>query len=112
MLAKDPPHEAGCCYPAMGELKRSFRAAFPGLRACYEARTNPAAEGTVRFEYRIEEDGSVKRVCVEEGSTMDDEAAARCMAEVVRAVRFPAIGKEGRDLCGLILLHYPVVFEP
>jgi hypothetical protein len=109
----DPPHKAACCYPAMEALKRPMRGIYPALRACYEARQNKAAEGRVGFAFRIEQDGSVKRVCATEGSAMDDEPALTCMVAVVQKVRWEAIGKEGRDFCGLIsFLDYPVIFEP
>jgi hypothetical protein len=116
-LTKDPPHTASCCYPAMELIKRPIRGAFPALRACYEARQNRSAEGRVVFAFRIEQDGSVQRVCAGEASTMDDEPAVRCMVEVIRKIRWEAMGtpkttKENRDLCGLISLKYPVVFEP
>jgi hypothetical protein len=112
VLAADPPHKATCCYPAMELIKRPIRGAFPALRACYEARSNKAAEGRVVFAFRIEQDGSVKRVCASEGSTMDDEPALACMVDVIHKVRWEGMSKESRDFCGLISLNYPVVFEP
>ncbi len=111
VLARDPPHEAACCYPAMELIKRPIRAAFPRLRACYEARKNPDATGRVSFFFRIETDGSVARVCAEEASAMYDVPALECMVEAIREVRFPAGGQADRDMCGLISLHYPVVFK-
>jgi hypothetical protein len=57
-------------------------------------------------------DGTVKRACANEGSTMDDEPAIRCMLDVLRGLRWEGMSKAERDLCGLISLHYPVVFEP
>lgn len=112
IVVKDPPHEAACCYPAKELLIRPIRAAYPALRACYEARRNKAAEGRVTFSFRIELDGSVRRVCATEDSTMDDEPAVQCLIERVREVRWPAMSTAERDLCGLVSLNYPVVFEP
>ena len=112
IVVKDPPHKATCCYPAKELLIRPIRAAYPALRACYEARRNKAAEGRVIFSFRIELDGSVKRVCASEDSTMDDEPAIKCLIEAVREVRWPAMSTAERDLCGLFSLNYPVVFEP
>jgi hypothetical protein len=34
------------------------------------------------------------------------------MVEALRRVRYPAMSDAERDLCGLITLTYPVVFEP
>lgn len=91
---------------------RPIRAAFPALRACYEARAKRDAEGRVVFSFRIEQDGSIQRVCTGEPTTMDDEGAVRCMVDELRKVRYPAMSNEERDLCGLSSLSYPVVFEP
>jgi len=112
IVVKDPPHKAACCYPAKELLIRPIRAAYPALRTCYEARRNKAAEGRVIFSFRIEQDGSVKRVCATESSTMDDEPAIKCLIEAIREIRWPGMSTAERDLCGLISLDYPVVFEP
>lgn len=66
-----------------------MRAAYPALRSCYEGRADAAAEGRVVFQYRIEQDGSLARVCAGEHSTMIDRGALRCMVEELRKVRFP-----------------------
>ncbi|MBX3187511.1 MAG: AgmX/PglI C-terminal domain-containing protein [Labilithrix sp.] len=110
VVPNDPPHRAACCYPSRELIVRPLRAAFPALRACYEARANLEAEGNVVFQFRIELDGSVTRVCASEASTMDDEASVRCMIAAIKDVRFPGMSREERDLCGLISLHYPVTF--
>lgn len=109
---KDPPRKASCCYPAMEALKRPIRAVFPALRACYEARKKREAEGRVVFTFRIEQDGSLQRVCSGDATSFDDEGAVRCMVTEFRKARFPAMSDEELDLCGLLKMSYPVVFEP
>ncbi len=91
---------------------RPIRAISPALRACYDARAKKSAEGRVVFAFRIEQDGTLRRVCAGEASTMDDEPAARCMVEEMKRLRFGAMSDEERDFCGLITLAYPVTFEP
>jgi hypothetical protein len=93
-------------------LKRPIRAAFPALRACYDARRKREAEGRVVFTFRIEQDGSIQRVCSSDATSVDDEDAVRCMVTELRKVHFPAMSDEEVDLCGLIKMSYPVVFEP
>ena len=113
-LPKEKPRtpKATCCHPAKELLVRPIRAVYPAVRACYDARTRTSAEGRVLLSFRIEQDGSVKRVCAKDTSTMDDEPAARCMAEALRGIRYPAMSDDERDLCGLITITYPVVLEP
>lgn len=109
---KERPRKASCCYPAMEVLKTPIRAVFPALRACYEARAKRDAEGRVVFTFRIEQDGSLQRVCSGDATSFDDEDAVRCMVTELRKARFPAMSNEEVDLCGLIEMSYPVVFEP
>lgn len=109
---EDRPRKASCCYPAMDALQRPIRAVFPALRACYEARNKREAEGRVVFTFRVEQDGSLERVCSGDATTFDDEAAVRCMVTELRKARFPAMSDEEVDLCGLVKLSYPVVFAP
>jgi hypothetical protein len=109
---KDRPKRAVCCYPAKEVVLRPLRAAFPALRACYDAREKRDAEGRVAFTFRIEKDGSVAHACAGENSTMDDEGAARCMLEVLRDLRYPSSSDAEIDLCGLMTITYPVGFEP
>ena len=111
-LPKQRPRKASCCYPAKELIVRPIRATYPDLRACYQARKKTEAEGRVVFAFRVEQDGSIARVCTGEGSTMDDEDAARCMVEAMRRVRYPAQTDAEVDLCGLLAFQYPVTFEP
>lgn len=111
-LKKVPPRTASCCYPAREMLTRPIRAVYPALRACYEARTKKDAAGRVVFHFRVEQDGTIQRVCTGDATSVDDEDAVRCMVGEVRKARFPAMGDAERDLCGLVTLDYPVVFEP
>jgi hypothetical protein len=109
---KERPRRAACCYPGQEAIRRPLRAAYADLRVCYEARKKRDAEGRVVFDFRIAQDGTIPRVCASEASNVDDEDAVRCMVEVLRKVRYPAMSNEERDLCGLIKLTYPVIFEP
>lgn len=109
---KERPHRAACCYPARELILRPLRAAFPALRACYDARTKRDAQGRVDFKFRIEKDGSIPHVCASEHSTMDDEGAVRCMLDAIHKVRYPAVTDADVDFCGLMTLSYPVTFEP
>jgi hypothetical protein len=111
-LKKEHPRKASCCYPAMEALKRPIRAVFPALRACYEARRKKEAEGRVVFTFRVEQDGSIQRVCSGESTSVDDEDAVRCMVTELRKARFPAMSDGEVELCGLVKMSYPVVFEP
>jgi hypothetical protein len=108
----DRPRRAACCYPARDAILKPLRAVYPALRACYDARKKKDAEGRVVFDLRIEQDGTLPRVCASEASSFDDEDAVRCMVLVMRTVRYPAMSDEERDFCGLLRLSYPVVFEP
>ncbi len=111
-LPKEPPHTAACCYPARELILRPLRAAFPALRACFDARADPDAGGRVLFRFRVEQDGSVKRVCAAaEVTTMDDEPALRCMVDALSKAQWPGMSNEEAKLCGLLTLNYPVVFE-
>ena len=111
-VKKDRPHTAACCYPAKEVLVKPIRAAFPALRACYDNRKNKVAEGRVVFVFRVEQDGSVPRVCSGDATAVEDEDAVRCMVEAMRKVRFPSMSDAERDLCGLFSFNYPVMFEP
>jgi hypothetical protein len=111
-LKKVPPHTAACCYPAKEMLVRPIRATYPALRACYEARTKRDAAGRVVFHFRIEQDGTIQRVCTVDATSVDDEDAVRCLVTEVCKARFPAMSDAERNLCGLITLDYPVDFEP
>jgi len=111
-LKKEHPRKASCCYPAMEVLKRPIRAVFPALRACYDARKKRDAAGRVVFTFRIEQDGSIQRACSGDATSVEDEDAVRCMVTELRKVRFSAMSDEEVDLCGLVKLSYPVVFEP
>lgn len=91
---------------------RPIRAVFPALRACYEARAKRDAEGRVVFHFRVEQDGTIQRVCTGDATSVDDEDAVRCMVAEVKKARFPAMSDAERDLCGLVTLDYPLVFEP
>ena len=51
------------CYPAKEMLMQPIRAIYPALRACYQARTKKDAEGRVVFHFRVEQDGTIQRVC-------------------------------------------------
>ncbi|HSO32149.1 MAG TPA: hypothetical protein VLT33_06530 [Labilithrix sp.] len=110
--AKERPHKAVCCYPAKELLVRPIRAAYPALRACYDARKKKDAEGRVVFQFRVEQDGSIPRVCSGDSTSMDDEDSVRCMVGVMQQVRFPAMSDAERDFCGLFSFNYPVIFEP
>jgi hypothetical protein len=111
-LKKERPRKATCCYPAMEALKRPIRAIFPALRACYDARRKKDAAGRVVFTFRVEQDSSIQRVCSGESTSVDDEDAVRCMVTELRKARFPAMSDAEVDLCGLVKMSYPVVFEP
>jgi hypothetical protein len=110
-LPRVKPHRAACCYPAWELVKRPIRAIHPALRSCYAAGQSRDVGGRVVFEYRIEQDGSVRRVCSSAGTTLDD-ASVRCMLEETRNLRFHAATDEDVALCGLITLRHPVRFEP
>jgi hypothetical protein len=109
---RERPHRAACCYPARDYLTRPLKAAFPAMRACYDARTVREARGRVSLSFRIEQDGSIAHVCANEATTMLDEHALRCILGEVRRVRYPATSDEDVELCGLVTLSYPFVFEP
>lgn len=109
-LAKEKPHRAACCYPARELLVRPIRAMFPELRACYEQARNAEAEGKVAFKFRIEEDGTIRRVCGEADTPLLDDDVVRCMAERLRTVRYEARTDDDVALCGLIQISYPVRF--
>jgi hypothetical protein len=110
-LPKEPSRTAACCYPAIHALVRPLRAAHAELRACYEAR-RAIRKDVVAFQFRIEQDGTIARVCAEPSSTLDDEDAVRCMTEVIARVRYPAQSDAEVALCGLTSITYPVHFEP
>ena len=61
---------------------------------------------------RVEQDGTIQRVCTGDATSVDDEDAVRCMVAEVKKARFPAMSDAERDLCGLVTLDYPLVFEP
>ena len=111
-LKKDRPRKASCCYPAKDLIVAPIRAAYPALRACFDNRKNKDAEGRVVFVFRVEQDGSIPRVCSGEPTTLDDADAVRCMVEEIRKVRYPAMSDFDRDFCGLFSFNYPVTFEP
>ena len=105
------PRKMACCYPDKELIVRPIRSVFPALRACYDARKNADAEGRVVFDFRIEQSGLIERVCSGESTSVEDEEAVRCMMEVLRQVRYPAMSEEEVDMCGLLSFHYPVTFE-
>ena len=109
---KERPRKASCCYPAREAISRPLRAAFPALRACYDARKNRGAEGRVVFVFRVEQDGSIPQACSGDSTSVEDADAVHCMIQVIRTVRYPATSDEERDFCGLLHFTYPVIFEP
>lgn len=111
-LKKQKPHTMACCYPAKELIARPLRASFPALRTCYENRKNKAAEGRVVFVFRVEQDGSIQRVCSGDATSVEDEDAVRCMVEAMRKVTYPAMSNEEVTMCGLLSFNYPVMFEP
>jgi hypothetical protein len=109
---RERPHRAACCHYPRDFLVRPLKAATPALRACYEARTQREARGRVSLSFRIEQDGSIAHVCANEATTMLDEDALRCILGEIRRAHYPPMSDGDVDLCGLMTLNYPVVFEP
>jgi hypothetical protein len=109
-LSKERPHTAACCYPAKEVYARPIRAALPAVHSCWTS--GKRTMGRVVLSFRIEQDGTVKRVCSTEATTLDDEPAVRCILGEMIKVFYPSMSDDERNLCGLISLSYPLTFEP
>ena len=79
----------------------------PAIRQCSESA--PAAEGERRVVvlWTITTEGSVESARIE-SSTLGDEAAERCIVDVVRRLRF---SPRHRGTGGTVQVRYPFVFS-
>jgi TonB family protein len=99
--------------PPLGSLLRdTIRATISGaiedVRRCYEAAlaSRPTLTGRVMVRFIIGADGSVQTATIS-STTLGDEGAERCIADVVRGLRFPP--PDGGEAVGV---NYPFVLTP
>ncbi len=86
-------------------IRREVRARMGEIRLCYEQRLvdEPTLQGTTRVTFTIGSDGSV----LSSTGTGFDPAVDTCVADVIKAIRFPA-----PDGGGTMRVNYPFIFRP
>jgi hypothetical protein len=81
------------------QINDAVSARISSLRGCIEEQraTDPAAKGTLRMRWVIAGDGSVRDV-KSASSEYDGQPITRCIAGVVRTIRFPASRTPGQEV--------------
>ena len=89
-------------------VRQKIRKDLPKINRCYESalRYEPEIAGKVKVRFAVVRKGYVKSVQVLENTTGSDNVE-RCVARVVRAIRFPS-RRTGKSL----RFTFPFVFAP
>ena len=72
------------------EVNRTMQSSAPAFEACMVERPSPSSKGTAAVLFAIGADGKTRRVFVT-ASTLESADADACLAEEVKALRFPPI---------------------
>ena len=89
-------------------VRQKIKKDLPKINRCYESalRYEPELAGKVSVRFAVVRNGNVKGVQVVENTTGSDQVE-RCVARVVRAIRFPR-RRTGKSL----RFTFPFVFAP
>jgi hypothetical protein len=81
------------------QINDAVSARISSLRGCIEEQraTDPAARGTVKLRWMIAGDGSVRDVR-SASAEYDGQPISRCLAGVVRTIRFPPSRTQGQEV--------------
>lgn len=99
---------AACCYPSKAPLVAAMSAVRPHLSKCVVLMTEDVE--TVLVRIAVGPSGSPDEVCTDalpqRGATF-----VQCVLHAVQSARFPATPPEQEELCGSLMLSYPLRFE-
>lgn len=93
---------SAAAYPDKSPIRRAIRAQMGRFRACYEAALvkDPKLAGNVVAKFTIDVKGDVVESTAEGMPPID-----RCIADVVKTIKFPAYGS-------VVKINYPFAFAP
>jgi len=108
--ARTPPPNTRVCGFDPNVVTRAIRGRLRAIQSCYERElaSDPALAGRVRVRMRVQEDGRVTDVGVEDESPpLEAPAVNACIVEIIGAMRLPT-GPVG----GPLRFEFPFVFAP
>ena len=102
--SSDDPFLAHHQMPA-AQLKGTMRGAQGKVQACYRAglKRDKSTFGDVKIRFVVSNDGDVKATR-DEGSSMSDEEVTKCIAELIKTLKFPKQKSPG-DAYGIYSIH-------
>jgi len=91
-----------------GHISRVFRAAEPGMRACYDAlvKSKPKLRGELGWYLVVAPSGQIKTLTLEKNEP-NDLALTRCVQAEIEKLEFPE-----PEFGGEVEIRFPIRFEP
>jgi hypothetical protein len=97
-------------YPAphAPEIRDALRASWPALRRCYRdaLATQPDAGGPMDLHFRVSGDGEVLDVAEHGEARFGAADVTRCVLDIYRAARLPAVGGASAEIGFEYSLHF------